>query len=271
MKVLIIGAGKVGRALASAGRRHGHRVVLRPARRGVPSRPMEADLWVLAVRDGQLEALAVALASSGCVSPGAAIVHLAGSLGPETLRPIADAVPGASVAQMHPMLAFADPKRPPELKGGHALLAGDAPALRVARRFCKDVGLVPRIWPAVDPVRYHCAGALLANGSVALAQVAAELLESAGVSSSDCGRVLGPLLRSVAAQIEDLGLPAALTGPIRRGDAGTVARQWRAVRELPATSRALYRASARVQLKISTLLGEAPKSALADVAVVLRR
>lgn len=273
MKVVIVGAGKVGRTLARAARRAGLQVTLRSARRGPPAREFQADLWILAVRDGQLADWAGRLARARSVSDGSAVVHVAGALGPEVLEPLSLALGktgNAAVGQMHPMLSFADARRPPDLVGAHALVAGDELAIRRARSFCKSVGLVPRVWDDADLALYHAAGAVLANGAAALGAVAGEALEAAGAPPSDIGAVLGPLLRSVADNIEHLGLPHALTGPIRRGDAATVTGHLRQIKKLPPASRALYRAAARKQIEMAEALGDATRAALDATTVVLR-
>ena len=269
MKVVIVGAGNAGRTLARAARRAGHGVTLRPARQKLPVRRMSADLWILAVRDGQIADCAERLARAGCVGDGAAVLHLAGALGPDVLLPIRASV-GIGIGQMHPMISFASADRPPQLEVGHALLAGDPVAIRAARRFCKSIGLVPRVWPDLDLALYHAAGAILANGAAALAEVAGEALEAAGAPPADIGAVLGPLLRTVADNIEQLGLPQALTGPIRRGDAGTVKKHLRQLRTLPPASRDIYRATSQKQIEMARRLGDASPADLDAVAVVLR-
>jgi len=110
MRVTVIGAGKVGAALAREIRAHGGRVTLRAARDGLPRRAIGGDLLVLAVRDRDLAPLAASLAEARLVSPRTAVVHVAGALGPAplaALRPVS-----AGVAQMHPMISFASGVKP---------------------------------------------------------------------------------------------------------------------------------------------------------------
>ncbi|MCA9531400.1 MAG: DUF2520 domain-containing protein, partial [Myxococcales bacterium] len=70
---------------------------------------------------------------------------------------------------------------------------------------------------------YHAAAALVANGTAGLAYAGVETLLRLGVERREAEAALGALLRTVAGHIERLGLPAALTGPVVRGDADTVA------------------------------------------------
>ena len=98
----------------------------------------------------------------------------------------------------------------------------------------------------------------MANGAAALAAVGAELLVRAGVAPAVAPKMLGPLLRSVAENVETLGFPDALTGPVRRGDAAGVERHLAALRsKLPAAVE-LYLAAGKAQLPLARAIGDAP-------------
>lgn len=257
--VFIFGAGKVGSGLARALRKAGVRVTLRPKRAGLPARPIEADLVILALRDGDLGPCAEELAARGLVGSGAhrsAVVHCAGALGPEAIA----AVRGrrVAVAQMHPMISFADRARTPTLLRGQLHIDGDALAVRRARALGRLLGMSPRTIPGLDRVCYHAAAGLVANGAAALAAAGTELLERAGVERATAVAMLGPLLRSVAENVERLGLPDALTGPVRRGDVGGVERHLATLARLAPELAPLYRAMGRTQLPLARALAEAP-------------
>ena len=83
--------------------------------------------------------------------------------------------------------------------------------------------------------------------------------------------MLGPLLRSVAENVEALGFPDALTGPVRRGDAGAIERQVGLLRERLPDAVPLFLASARAQLPLARKIGDAPKVAFDEMEAVLRR
>jgi len=243
MKVVIVGRGRVGSAFARALRgKIPARVVASSAleRLGTP------ELVMLAVRDGAIAELGERLARRTWART--VFVHLAGAFGPEVLAPLRSRSLG--VAQAHPMLSFASKRYPPRFEGASLLLRGDRVAVSRMRRVASAVGLVPRLWPDVDAVLYHAAAALAANGMVALAQGAGELFEHAGAPKSKLAKVLAPLFRSVADNVEKLGAYAALTGPIRRGDSATVERHLAAIRRSASGLEALYRASAAIQLEM---------------------
>jgi predicted short-subunit dehydrogenase-like oxidoreductase (DUF2520 family) len=254
LEVAIVGAGKVGSSLAAALRHAGAAVKLRAARRRLPSVAFDADLLILAVRESALEPLARELAEKKLVGRRTAVVHCAGSLGPEPLAPLRGIALG--VAQMHPMISFASDAFVPTLTRGNVHVDGDAPAVRVARRVALLLGMAPRTVNGLDRVAYHAAAGLVANGSAALSAAGCELLEKAGVPSKLAPRMLGPLLRSVADNVERLSLPRALTGPVRRGDAGAVERHLRVIDSRAPALVPLYRALIAAQIPLAKQLDE---------------
>jgi predicted short-subunit dehydrogenase-like oxidoreductase (DUF2520 family) len=265
-RVLILGAGKVGRTLASGLRRAGCPVTIRPARRALPRR-LDAALLVLCVRDRTLGELAAAL--RGRVSARTAVVHVAGAHGPSILEPLRGHCAG--IGQAHPLLSFASPRVLPALTGAHLLIAGERVALARTRALARRLGMIPRRWASVELPLYHAAAGLLANGSAALAAAAERLLRAAGCPPDELGRVLGPLLRSVADNVTRLGTPHALTGPIRRGDAGTVHAHLVALERALPELLPLYVACAQAQLPMARALKEAPRASLRRIEKELRQ
>ncbi|MDF2695645.1 MAG: Ketopantoate reductase PanG [Labilithrix sp.] len=269
MKVFILGAGKVGRALAAALTKQKIPVTLRPARKGVPTTRIDASLIILALRDRQLGPVAADLATSGVVPRSAVVVHNAGSLPAEALEALRGVCAG--IAQMHPMISFASTKKFPTLTRGHVHVKGEPVAEKRARTIAKAIGMTPRTFAKLDTVGYHAAAGLVANGAAALAAIGVELLVVSGVPRADAPKMLGPLLRSVAENVETLGFPDALTGPVRRGDAGAIERQIGLLRERLPDALPLFITSGLAQLPIAAKLKDAPEAQLEEVGEVLRR
>lgn len=267
MRVFIFGAGKVGAGLARAIRKAGWQATLRPARKGLPKRAILADLVVFAVRDRDLSPLAVAVAASGLISRRAACVHVAGALGPEALASLRKVTAG--VGQMHPMISFASATFSPSLARGNLHVQGDRVAVARARALGRRLGMTPRTIDALDTVGYHAAAGLLANGAGALAAVASDLLVRSGVRREDAPLMLGPLLRSVAENVETLGFPGSLTGPVRRGEAESVARHLAVLKQRAPEAVPLFIQAARAQLPLARALSDAPPSAFVAVESVL--
>ena len=268
--VFILGAGKVGAGLARALRATGSRVTLRPQRKGLPTRRIEADLIIVAVRDRDIAGVAETLVSRGLVGHRqVAVVHCAGALGPEALA--AARGPNVAVAQMHPMISFASKDRTPDLARGQLHVDGDAAAVRAARALGKQLGMTPRTIPGLDRIAYHAAAGLVANGAAALAAGGVELLGKAGVDAATAAAMLGPLLRSVADNVERLGLPEALTGPVRRGDAAGVGKHLDTLERLSPRLLPIYIAASRTQLPLARALAEAPSASFDAIEAQLGR
>lgn len=266
MNVLVVGRGKVAHAIrAKLGAPH--RVRLVASRGRAPRIDDDVDLVVLAVRDDALPELARQLSAAHPRPMAAAVIHVAGARGPEALSALAGRCAG--VGRAHPLVSFAARRVVPELGGALWLVDGERVAVARARRFARALGGAPRRWPRVSPAAYHAAAALTANGAVALAGAAARVLVDAGAPASEVAPALGVLLRSVAENVTRLGLPGALTGPVRRGDADTVARHRAALVGQPSEIKELYRAAAAAQLPLAEELGEATPAELRRVRRVL--
>lgn len=269
--IFIFGAGKVGKGLARALAAAGARVTLRPARKGLPSRRIDARFVIVAVRDREVSEVARALAEEKLIGHApVTVVHCAGSLGPEA--PAAAKVNArVSIAQMHPMISFASLAFTPSLARGQTHVDGDARAMKDARAIAKALGMSPRTFVDLDRVAYHAAAGLVANGAAALAAAGVALLERAGIDRTTGAAMLGPLLRSVAENVEQLGLPDALTGPVRRGDAAGVDKHLATLARLAPDLVPLYVAASRVQVPLARQIGDAPKESFDAIDVVLTR
>lgn len=264
LRVFVYGAGKVGTALARELRRAGMKARLHAARNGLPRR-IDADVVILAVRDRDLRPLAESM--RGVVNRRAVVVHVAGALDAEVLAPLRGFCAG--VGQMHPMISFASPRVTPDLSRGNVHVQGDAAAVARSRRIARMLEMTPRTVPGLDPVAYHAAAGLVANGAAALAALGAQLLAKAGVPPHTAAAMLGPLLRSVANNMESLGFPAALTGPVRRGDSVGVEKHLAVLRQkLPGAVR-FYLAAVDAQLPIAAALGEASEGNLEAIRRVV--
>jgi predicted short-subunit dehydrogenase-like oxidoreductase (DUF2520 family) len=267
-RVFVYGAGKVGRGLARALGAAGYAVTLRAQREGLPKRAIDAEIVVIAVRDRDIAKVAEALRDRRLVGHRkVAVVHCAGALGPEVLA--AARGPNVAVAQMHPMISFASLSVSPSIARGQLHVDGDPAAERAARALGKRLGMSPRTIPGLDRVAYHAAAGLVANGAAALAAGGIELLGEAGVEREVAAAMLGPLLRSVAENVERLGMPEALTGPVRRGDAGAVGKHLETLRRLMPALVPFYLAAARIQLPLSRALGEAPAESFDAIEALL--
>ena len=114
------------------------------------------------------------------------------------------------------------------LRGAGAAVDGTSErALGVANALAAHLGMIATHVAAEDRAAYHAAGAIASNFLVALEACAERLAATAGISR----RQLAPLVLATARQWAELGPEAALTGPIARGDEGTIERHRAAIAE----------------------------------------
>jgi predicted short-subunit dehydrogenase-like oxidoreductase (DUF2520 family) len=236
LSVGVVGAGRVGPALAAALRFAGHRPVAasgvseesrRRAADLLPGVPLlappevlaRADLALLTVPDDALPDLVTGLAETGAFRPGQLVAHASGRYGIKVLEPVLRA--GALPLALHPVMTFTGTAVDVQRLAGCSFGVTAPEELRLAAEaLVIEMGGEPE-WIAEEarPL-YHAALAIGANHLVTLVGQAMDLLRTAGVAAPD--RMLGPLLGAALDNALRSG-DAALTGPVARGDAGTVA------------------------------------------------
>jgi predicted short-subunit dehydrogenase-like oxidoreductase (DUF2520 family) len=231
----IVGAGAVGTALGLALSRAGwpiHAVASRDAgRRGRftalvdTARPFaeaqalveEVELIVLAVPDDAIEPLARTIR----MYSGQAMIHTSGALGAEVLAPAMAA--GTQIGSFHPLVAFADTERAiAALHGATVAIEGDDQLATLLSQMAERLGAhAVRLQPGTKAA-YHAAAVLAAGGFVALLDAIAELGAVAGLDERGALAIYGPLIEGTLGNARALGIRAALTGPMTRGDVGTL-------------------------------------------------
>jgi predicted short-subunit dehydrogenase-like oxidoreductase (DUF2520 family) len=264
----IVGAGAVGTALGLALTRAGwpvHAVASRdPARRErfrslvevsrvfIDPEPLveEVELIILAVPDDVVGPLAATLRMYG----GQAMIHTSGALGAEVLVPAMAA--GTQIGSFHPLVAFADTERAVEaLHGATVAIEADDQLATLLASMAEAIGATPvRLAPGTKAA-YHAAAVLAAGGFVALLDAIAELGAVAGLDEAGSLAIYGRLIEGTLGNARALGIAAALTGPITRGDLGTLGRHLDALRAHAPRSLDLYVAAARREIELAERRG----------------
>ncbi|MFM9372423.1 Rossmann-like and DUF2520 domain-containing protein [Streptomyces sp. Da 82-17] len=258
LAVGVVGAGRVGPALAASLQLAGHRPVavsavsdasVRRAAALLPDVPVmspsevlaHSELVLLTVPDDALPGLVQGLAETGAVRPGQLIVHTSGRYGVGVLEPALRA--GGLPLALHPAMTFTGTPVDVQRLAGCSFGVTAPEELRLAAEaLVIEMGGEPEwIEESARPL-YHAALALGANHLVTLVAEAMELLGRAGVAAPD--RMLGPLLGAALDNALRSG-DAALTGPVARGDAGTVAAHVAELRKHAPGTVAGYLAMAR--------------------------
>ncbi|WP_104524569.1 Rossmann-like and DUF2520 domain-containing protein [Blastococcus atacamensis] len=258
LRVGVIGAGRVGAVLGAALAAAGHDVVAasglsaasaeRAARLlpGVPLVPADAvvaasDLIVLAVPDDTLAGLVSGLAETGAWRAGQLAFHTSGAHGLAVLAPAAES--GVLALALHPAMTFSGAPEDADRLDGAPFGVTSRPEHRpVAETLVLEMGGEPFFVAEADRGLYHAALVTGANHLVTLVAEAADLLRTAGVAEP--ARVLAPLLTAAL----DNGLrrgDRGLTGPVSRGDVGTVGAHLDTLAERAPEAVAAYVAMAR--------------------------
>jgi predicted short-subunit dehydrogenase-like oxidoreductase (DUF2520 family) len=259
LDVGVVGTGRAGSVLGAALKRAGHNIractavsdisklraeSLLP---GVPVTSIEEavkdrDLILLTVPDDYLSQVVNGLAATNAVSPGTFVMHASGRYGIEILRPLTDQ--GCLPLALHPVMTFTgtsiDLNRLSACPFGITTVQTLRP---VAETLVVEIGGEP-IWvPEENRGLYHAALTFGANNLMTLVTQTTELLEAAGITNPE--DLVAPLLGASLDNALRNG-DAAITGPVARGDAGTVREHLRVLANFdPAVTQA-YRAMARL-------------------------
>jgi predicted short-subunit dehydrogenase-like oxidoreductase (DUF2520 family) len=270
-----IGAGRAGSALATALHEAGHTIAavhsrtpahasaLADATGAVVTASPAAAMRLAAVTfatvpDAEIGRVATALGASGEAFPGRALVHCSATQGPGALAAVLST--GAVYGAFHPLQALAGAQSARLLRGSSFAIEADEPLRSTLEGLVADLGGHVLALPASGRALYHAAAVLAGNAPLALLARATALLEEAGIAHDDAHRALAALLSGAASNAAEGGSAAALTGPVVRGDAATVARHLDVLAADPNT-RELYR---RLSLEALALAGPEGREAVAD-------
>lgn len=257
--ISIIGPGKVGTSIAIAAHRAGVRDIfiggrtqekVEAAARHVEGakawRMAEAanhgDIVLLCVSDNEIELVAKQLAEEDGFRKGATVAHLSGALESKILQPAKDLC-GAFIASAHPLKTFPSVEAViNETPSAHWFLEGDAEAIEKLSRLISSMGDVSNAITGEGKAIYHAASVVACNYLSALMDTALELMSKANVDQQTAWAALKPLVFGTLNNVDQLGPEAALTGPIARGDVGTIEKHKVALENATREQRLLYAA-----------------------------
>jgi predicted short-subunit dehydrogenase-like oxidoreductase (DUF2520 family) len=285
MDLAVVGAGRVGTALAVLWRRAGHRILAvaggdtTPARaeRFLPGVPVvdnvtaarDAGVILIATPDGAIEPVCEELATAGAIGPGVAVAHASGAIGLDALAPARSA--GSTTLSIHPLQTCPTVEAALErIPGaGFAITSEAEDGLALGERLALEAGGRPfRLADDAKPL-YHAAAVFASNYLVAVTAVAHEIERAGGID--DPAALLGPLQEATMANMRRSGPAEALTGPAVRGDALTVARNLRALAERAPDAVRPYVALADLALALAERSGRLPPGGREAVEEVLAR
>lgn len=248
LKIGFIGAGKVGSAMAVLLQKAGYQLV------GVASRTKESaqamaqrldcpvlskgdtarrsEVLLLTTSDDAISHVAEEVALEGAFYSGQVVLHMSGAHTAQLLEPAAKQ--GAIILSLHPIQSFASVEQAIQLiPGTYFSIEGDDRGYDVAIKMVEDLGGNHFLLDSESKVLYHAAACVASNYLVALLDTAMKLLAEAGVPEELRLPAFLPLVIGTLENIKKLGIPKALTGPISRGDCGTVKKHLHAMDDCP--------------------------------------
>jgi predicted short-subunit dehydrogenase-like oxidoreductase (DUF2520 family) len=283
--IAVVGAGSVAQALGHLLSRRGQRVVALADR--TPARavraaefispdvrvveladlPRHARRILVAVADQAIVETAVALTPGLSGLSGAVVLHTSGAAGPNALAPLQAG--GVACGVLHPLQTVTTPEQGVlRLVGVTFGVAGDPAAVEWAAQLTRQLeGQVLEI-DADRLAAYHAGAVMASNALVGAIDAALALMTQARIDRSQALYAIGPLAFTTLENALTTGPSSALTGPIVRGDAATVAAHLDAMREMPSEVRGLYEASARQLLALARERGLPPAGVRAIESVL---
>jgi predicted short-subunit dehydrogenase-like oxidoreductase (DUF2520 family) len=266
-KISIIGAGVVGTALGYLLNKSGYHVV------GIASRTLssakkagefigeryvstdlaaiarKADIVFITTSDRSIESACRKIAAGKGFRKGAIVFHTCGALPSSVL--LSAKKNGACIASFHPLQSCPSVQEAiKRIRGSYFFIEGDEAALKVARKIIiafqgKEITLTVN-----TKTLYHAGACAASNFLVATVGLGLELFEAAGINRVDALRALMPLIKGTVKNIEKLGVPSALTGPIARGDADIIEDHLKAMAKEREDLTALYSELGRYTVRL---------------------
>ena len=269
--ISIIGCGKVGSAIAQLATRAGWNVTGLASRNEIRARDLGemigtpgavseiasaagvASLVLLTVSDDAIKPLCDELARAGAFKTGGIVAHCSGALGSDILASARDLC-GCQIASMHPLNTFPTAQAGVEkFAGTYCFCEGDAEATDVLMQLGGDIGGKPKLISSDGKVLYHAAAVMACNYLTALIDASVKLCGRAGIDGETALSALSPLVGATLENVTKLGPAEALTGPIARGDAQTVARHIDALEQCDQDLQAFYRVAGKWTLQLAKL------------------
>jgi len=271
--VAIIGAGRVGSSVGFLLKRAGYRVTAAATRTGASAETASAfigggepttdvvqaargaDLVFITTPDRAIKEVCETIASGKAFKPGSIAVHMSGAHSLELLDAAAGA--GAYRAVLHPLQSLAGKEQGiTTLPGSYFRVEADAGAGEIIQDVVKALGGIELAMPKWKPNQgsaalYHAGAVAVSNYFVALVDYGLKFYQALGADKQEALKAVLPLIKGTLHNIETLGIPDALTGPIARGDVETVREHLDAMRKSAPELLDLYRELAKHTITVA--------------------
>ena len=284
LKLGFIGAGTVGTALSVSLSSKGYPVVAVSSRSQTSARNLaQAISGCLPVSSNQDVADAAELVfittPDDAIAPvvsqiqwhkGQSVVHCSGADSTDILEPARES--GAYVGVFHPLQTFASVRQAIENTPGSTFaLEAEEPLLTTLKDMATALGGYWIELKAGDKVVYHASAVIACNYLVTLVKLAADLWQTFGIPRHQAIRALLPLIRGTIHNIDMVGIPQCLTGPVARGDIGTIKKHLDALRKVAPGLLTTYRELGRQTIPIALAKGRINQRQAEELKAILEQ
>jgi predicted short-subunit dehydrogenase-like oxidoreductase (DUF2520 family) len=282
LKIGFIGAGTVGTALAILLNSKGYQFVGASRRRRSSSRNLARVVSNMHLLDSNQEVADAAelvfittpddaiaeVAQQVKWRQGQSVVHCSGADSTDVLEPARKA--GAMVGGFHPLQTFAGVEQAVEnIPGSTFAIEAEEPLLTILKDMAVTLGGQWIELKAGDKVAYHAAAVFACNYMITLVKLATDLWQTFSIPSDQAARALLPLMRGTLHNIETIGIPHCLTGPIARGDTGTIKKHLEALSKKSPALLSPYRELGRQTVPIALDKGRINKQQALELEDIL--
>jgi predicted short-subunit dehydrogenase-like oxidoreductase (DUF2520 family) len=284
LKLGFIGAGTVGTALSVSLSGKGYPVVAVSSRSQTSARNLaQAISGCLPVSSNQDVADAAELVfittPDDAIAPvvsqiqwhkGQSVVHCSGADSTDILEPAGKS--GAYVGVFHPLQTFASVRQVLENTPGSTFaLEAEEPLLTTLKDMATALGGYWIELKASDRVIYHASAVIACNYLVTLVKLAADLWQTFGIPRHQAIRALLPLIRGTVRNIDTIGIPQCLTGPIARGDTGTIKKHLDALQKVAPSLVSTYQELGRQTIPIALAKGKINQRQAEELKAILKQ
>lgn len=282
LKVGFIGAGTVGTALARLLNERGYPVAAVSSRNPDSARSLAEAIGGCHVEDNQGVAdiaeltfivtpddVIASVASQVNWHSGQSVVHCSGADSTDILEPARKS--GARVGAFHPLQTLASAKEAIDnIPGSTFAVEAEEPLLSTLKDMATALGGYWIELKASDKVLYHAGAVIACNYLVTLVKLATDLWQTFSVPPDKATQALIPLLRGTLTNIETIGIPDCLTGPIARGDIGTIKKHLDALNEVAPTLVSTYKELGRQTIPIAIAKGKIDTQQARELKAILK-
>ncbi|MFC2072771.1 Rossmann-like and DUF2520 domain-containing protein [Chloroflexota bacterium] len=283
-KLGFIGAGTVGTALSTGLSDRGYSVVAVSSRSQTSAEKLAqaisgcrvvnnnqavadaAEIIFITTPDGAI----APVASEIQWHPGQSVVHCSGADSTDILEQAKKS--GAQAGAFHPLQTFASVKQAIDnIPGSTFAIEAEESLLTTLKGMATALDGNWIELKASDKVLYHAAAVIACNYMVTLIKLATDLWQTFDIPTHQATKALMPLLRGTLNNIDNVGIPQCLTGPIARGDTGTIKKHINALQKVAPAVLSTYRELGLQTIPIALAKGRINQHQAEELQAILKQ